>query len=77
MNPINPDWEKTVKKVDPDFEGSIHQKLGLSDILCPTCGAHCRLDGDQLICLNACHLVPQALDHFHRLWLLLTNGNVE
>lgn len=75
---VNPEWENAEKKVDPDFEGSIHQKLGLTDILCPTCNAHCKVDDHgQLICLNACHLMPDAQVRFHKLWLAIVGGNIE
>lgn len=40
-------------KIDPDFEGSLFQKLGLSNVLCDDCGAHLSAKG---ICLNACQL---------------------
>lgn len=40
-------------KTDPNFKGSLFEKLGLSDKLCPTCNAHLAQSG---ICLNACHL---------------------
>ena len=61
--------------MDPNFEGSIHQQLGMSDILCPTCQAHCSLDSDgNLICLNACHLIPESQERFHQVWLAITKG---
>jgi hypothetical protein len=43
----------TEPKIDPNFEGSIFQKLGLSEVLCEDCGAHLSARG---ICLNACGL---------------------
>lgn len=46
------EWERAMRKLDPDFEGSIWQKMGYSPELCPSCGAHIRKG----ICLNACHL---------------------
>ena len=49
---LNRDWYATEKETDPNFEGSIWQKLGYEDKLCPDCGAHLHHG----ICLNACHL---------------------
>jgi len=40
-------------KIDPNFKGSIFEKLGLSEVLCDDCGAN--LSGQ--ICLNGCDLV--------------------
>lgn len=77
MEIYNEKWMNTVKEVDPDFRGSIHQKLGLTDILCPTCGAHCKLSNGELICLNACHLLPDEQEIFHGLWLALGKGHTE
>ena len=56
-------WLRAEKKVDPNFEGSIFQKLGFEDKLCPTCGANLR-NG---ICLNACHLSEAARKRFANL----------
>jgi len=77
MDTRSSDWDSKIKQVDPNFEGSIHQKLGLSDILCSTCGAHCKVSNGELICLNACHLVSEAQETFHKLWILLNRGNIE
>lgn len=41
---------------DPEFKGSIFEKLGLSEYLCPECDAHLKKSSGDLICLNACHL---------------------
>jgi len=43
-------------KKDPKFKGSLFEKLGLSEYLCPECGAHLKEAASDLICLNACHL---------------------
>ena len=75
---IDPNWENTIKEVDPNFEGSIHQQLGLCNILCPTCGAHCKLDDDKsLICLNACHLIPSTKAKYHSMMIALANMDIE
>ena len=60
---FDPEWLNAEKKTDPDFEGSIMQKLGYSDKLCPTCGANLRGG----ICLNACHLSKQSQRKFYDL----------
>ena len=49
-------FNKNEAKKDPDFKGSIFEKLGLSEYICPECTAHLKKSGSQLICLNACHL---------------------
>ena len=49
---LDKDWALAVKKEDPDFEGSLWQKLGYDSVICPECEAHLRKG----ICLNACHL---------------------
>lgn len=74
---LNQAWLNTIKQVDTNFEGSFYQKLGLSDILCSTCGAHCKVVDGNLICLNACHLIPESQDRFHKLWLLLSGNSIE
>lgn len=52
-------------KKDPDFNGSIWDKMELySDLLCPICEAHVTKTG---ICLNACHLSPASRDRFNKL----------
>lgn len=60
---LDPAWEAAEKKTDPDFEGSLEQKVGFDNLLCPTCGAHLK-DG---ICLNACHLSKASRDRFNAL----------
>ncbi len=52
MNILNIEWIHSKKKIDENFAGSIWEKLGYSNELCPTCNAHI-YNG---ICLNACHL---------------------
>jgi hypothetical protein len=69
--PINEDWEKAEKKIDPNFEGSMWQTLGMDKELCPTCNAHLH-NG---ICLNACHLTPASKMAFHM--ELLEHINIE
>jgi len=49
-------FNKDEAKKDSKFKGSIHETLGLSEYLCPECGAHLKESGSELICLNACHL---------------------
>ena len=49
---INKEWLEAEKKIDPNYEGSVFQKMGFDALLCPVCNAHLR-DG---ICLNNCHL---------------------
>jgi len=61
---FDPEWQKADKKIDPNFEGSIFQKLGYDEKLCPTCGAHL-YEG---ICLNTCHLGQQSQMDFVQLW---------
>ena len=46
------EWTKSPKKKDPKFKGSIFEKLGHQNKLCPNCDAHLW----ENICLNACHL---------------------
>ena len=46
------EWQDAEKKLDPNFEGSLSQKIGCDKELCPSCNQH--LKGG--ICLNACHL---------------------
>lgn len=59
-------WLQAEKKTDPNFEGSIFQALGFSELLCPTCGAHLKDIGEEngeqfrYICLNACHLTNES-----------------
>jgi hypothetical protein len=74
---LNPKWKAAPKKVDPSFEGSLFQKLGLSNLLCPTCGAHLSGEGEEAICLNACHLIPEGKETFHQLWLKMTQGTID
>jgi hypothetical protein len=57
---IDVEWTETPKETDPNFEGSIWQKMGHDPELCPTCGAHL-YDG---ICLNACHLTRESRERF-------------
>jgi hypothetical protein len=54
------DWNSLEKKVDPNFDGSLWQKLGYEARLCPVCGAHLH----EGICLNACHLSTSARERF-------------
>lgn len=61
----NPMWEAAPKKTDPDYEGSIWQRLGFDATLCPVCDAH--LSGG--ICLNGCHLAPETHINLHNLML--------
>lgn len=56
---INKEWQLAKKKVDPDYEGSLFEKLGFDPVLCPVCSAHLR-DG---VCLNLCHLSPVFQDN--------------
>jgi len=49
-------FNKDEAKKDPKFKGSMWEKLGLSEYLCPECSAHLKETGSDLICLNACHL---------------------
>ena len=56
----NKEWMEAEKKVDPNFEGSIWEKLGHENRLCPTCEAHLYKG----ICLNACHLAPDTKKRF-------------
>ena len=37
---FDPEWLNTEKETDPDFEGSLSEKLGFDRELCPTCKAH-------------------------------------
>lgn len=60
---ISKEWLLAPKEKNPDFEGSIWQKMGHDNALCPTCKAHLRSG----ICLNACHLAPSALAKFQKL----------
>lgn len=57
---IDPNWLNTTKKQDPDFAGSIWEKMEYDNALCPVCGAHLRHG----ICLNACHLNPEGRRRF-------------
>lgn len=56
-------WVAAEKKIDPDFEGSLEQKLGFDNLLCPTCGAHLKDN----ICLNACHLSAESRKRFSQI----------
>ena len=49
-------FKKSEAKKDSTFKGSIFEKLGLSEYLCPECDAHLKESESDLICLNACHL---------------------
>lgn len=49
-------FKKNEASKDPNFKDSIFEKLGLSEYLCPECDAHLKESGNELICLNACHL---------------------
>jgi hypothetical protein len=51
-------------RVDPEFEGSIHQEIGQSKYLCPRCQCHLRESHGNLICLNACHLSASSQRRF-------------
>lgn len=51
-----PGFNKSETLKDPEFKGSIFEKLGLSEYLCPECKAHLKESMGDLICLNACHL---------------------
>lgn len=79
---LNPEWLSAEKKIDPDFNGSIFQKLGFEPQLCPVCGAHLKKVEDavteayqpnDLICLNACHLVEKSKLDFHQFMLAHVN----
>jgi hypothetical protein len=48
------------RKFDESFEGSLWEKMGYSNELCPICGAHLRSG----ICLNACHLTNEQRQTF-------------
>lgn len=52
---------------DPNFKGSIFEKLGLSEYLCPECGAHLKETPSDLICLNSCHLPKHWQKRFNSL----------
>lgn len=66
---LDPAWAQAEKPVDPDFKGSVFEKLGLDEHTCPTCTAHLYRDETiGLICLNACHLSPAARDRFNQIW---------
>jgi len=56
-------WMKAEKKTDPKFQGSIWERLGFDDKICPVCDAHLK-DG---ICLNACHLNATSRRNFYAL----------
>lgn len=43
--------------------------IGLSQILCPVCGAHLSITG---ICLNACHLGPGLKERFSKMMVALS-----
>lgn len=64
MPVIDPEWAAKEKAVDPDYEGSTSQQLGLSKFLCPTCNGNLYLADGVLICLNACHLTLDARARF-------------
>lgn len=71
-------WVETEKEVDPQFEGSISQALGLTDKLCPTCHAHLgETDDGELICLNGCHMELQYRELFDALIKLMGGGRNE
>lgn len=61
---FDPEWMSAEKEIDPDFEGSLFQKLGYEARLCPTCKAHL-YDG---ICLNTCHLSKVSQKRFASLF---------
>lgn len=52
-------WKDLPKEIDPEFAGSIFERLGLSPVICPTCKAHCKEANGELICLNICHLLSE------------------
>lgn len=64
MPVIDLEWAAKEKAIDPDYEGSTSQQLGLSKFLCPTCRAHLYPAGGTFICLNACHLTVEARARF-------------
>lgn len=55
-------WGIPCKK-DANHKGSIHDKIGLSEWICPHCNAHL---SHKLICLNACHLTAAGLRRFEQ-----------
>lgn len=64
MPVIDPEWAEKEKAIDPHYEGSASQQLGLSKFLCPTCKANLYPTEGTLICLNACHLTAEARARF-------------
>ena len=70
---IDQNWLNTTKEQDPNFAGSIHEKLGFDNAICPTCGTHLR-NG---ICLNACHLTPRSRQRFSEAIRKATEANDE
>lgn len=58
---LDEEWQKAIKKKDPNFEGSAYQEMGYDNAICPTCGAHLRAG----ICLmNTCHLTKTSRERF-------------
>lgn len=54
---VTPEARKEQEEIE-EVE-SVWKKLGLSETLCETCGAHLKEQSPgRLICLNACHLGP-------------------
>jgi len=49
-------FKESEAKKDPNFKGSIFERLGFSEYLCPECNAHLKKSGGEYICLNSCHL---------------------
>lgn len=60
---LDGEWQNAEKKIDPDFVGSIFEKMGWDAELCPTCNAH--LHGG--VCLNVCHLSRVSRKRFGKL----------
>lgn len=59
--------DKTKLEKDKDFKGSIFEKLGMSEFLCPVCGANLKESMGELICLNACHLSAGSRERYQKL----------
>jgi len=60
-------FKESELRKDPDFKGSAHELLGLSEYLCPECNAHLKKSGSGFICLNACHLPKHMQKRMHDL----------
>jgi len=65
------EWEAAPKRIDPDYAGSLSEKIGLDPELCPACGAHL----SNSICLNACHLGVDGAAKFGNFMDTLTKLN--